>query len=161
MNRLSILLPVALFVAVTLAVGGCGQDPAGPQPVVEQPDLAQRLIGKWQGPGQSNADESDAAAAAVGAAMGRYEMTAEFRADGTSSVAIAIGGLSDPNPWSGAWKIVAAEANRATVEYTGNVDGQMRTMRAEIELLGDNQITYLDPGDSAMPRFLLSRVSEP
>ncbi len=161
MNPRSLLLPTALSALLVLAFAGCGQSPAGSQPGSETPNHAQLLIGKWQGAGQSDVAGADAAADALDAAMGRCEMTAEFRADGTSSVAIAIGGLPDPNPWSGSWKIVQTEGRRAMVEYTGSVDGEMKTMRAEIEVLDDNQISYLDPGDSAMPRFLLSRVAEP
>ena len=93
--------------------------------------------------------------------MSTCEMATEFRADGTGSVAIAIGGLPDPNPWSGSWKIAETGGNRVLVEYTGSVDGQPQTMQAEIEFLGPDRITYRDPGDTVMPKFLLSRVREP
>ncbi len=149
-----------VLLAAALAVAGCGEQPAGQQSAADQRDPANRLTGKWHGAGQADAAGLDSAAAdTLGAAMGKCEMTAEFRADGTSSLSLIVGGLPDPNPRIGTWKIVERNGPRAAVECTDSSDGN--TIRAEIEFLDDDRITYHDPGDSAMPTFLLLRIAEP
>jgi hypothetical protein len=148
-----------VLLAAALVVAGCGVQPAGQQPASGPSDLADRLTGKWHGAGQADAAGLDPAAAdTLGAAMGQCEMTAEFRADGTSSLFLIVGGLPDPDPRIGSWKIAERDGPRAIVECTDSSNGN--TIRAEIEFIDNDRLTYRDTGDSAMPAFLLLRVSE-
>jgi hypothetical protein len=149
MKTRSFLLLAVPCTALLLMTAGCGSKPGD------------RLVGRWQGTGQSE----DAGAApdteAVGAAMGMMQLTLEFREDRTGTSDLTLGAIPDPNPNSlnGPWQVKESGDNRLVVEYSKTVDSEKVSGQMEIEFLSDNQITIKYSDEADLPKFLLSRGS--
>jgi hypothetical protein len=133
--------------AVLLMAAGCGSKPGD------------RLIGKWQGSGQSEDAASDPGAAAAGALASMMQLTAEFREDRTGTSDLVVNKLADENPWNGPWQVVESGDDRLVVQYTKTVNGEAVDKQMEIEFLSDNQITIKYSDEADLPKFLLSRAS--
>jgi hypothetical protein len=143
-HQLSLL--AVLLTSLLMAAVGCTKKPGD------------RLVGQWQGSTRLGSVGQGVEAQFVGAAMGRIQMTAEFRSDGTMRSSVSIGGLADDNPWEGPWRVIESGPDRLVIELTAEVDGQTVQKQAEIEFLSDDQIALSDPGDTVLTEFILDRV---
>jgi hypothetical protein len=135
-------------VPVLLAAAGCSEQPGD------------RLVGQWAGAGQFEGTGTDPASEVLRAAMANYRLSAEFHQDRTYTRAVTVGGQDDPQPWSGSWRVVESQADRLVIELEVPNDGESGARRAEIDFLADGRAAYVEPGDEALPKFILSRVPE-